>query len=789
MCGAFTDNQPDFSWLMPGEEKQFTQIFMPYKGIGGAKNANKDVVVNFDVENGVAKVGVYLTQPRHVNVCLESRTFADESHIALYTTIFAENVSLSPAQAYVRNIGVSDMDLPAFRLRVSENGRNLIEYVPTSKTVDDIPSPASPAKSPSELTSNEELFINGLHLEQYRHANTASEPYYLEALKRDPLDSRCNNALGLLHFRRGRFATAEAYFRNAIISLTRRNPNPYDGEAYYNLGLCLKMLQRPSEAFDALYKAVWNAAWQASAYYELACLANRHFADPAQALELTQQALRRNVSHHKARHLQIALLRHDGRLNEAQKALDAALELDPMEMGALREKQYLNENKSSEFTAIARGNANLYLEIALDYANAGLFDSAIELLNEAIALPETRLKNALLSYHIAHFFLQKGQMSNAKVQYEKASQQPSDYCFPHHLESVLALQSAIELNPADARAPYYLGNFWYAHRQYELAISNWEHARDLDPKFATVWRNLGLAYCNKLQDLSQAQIAYQTAFALNLNDSRVLFELDQLEKKCNCSQTDRLARLEQYSQLVDERDDLSIERITMLSTLGYFDKAYDLIMARQFHPWEGGEGKVTSQFVLCLVERAKQLIKNGAFDVAIAQLHLALTRPHNLGEGRLPNAQENNIYYHLGVAYDQNGNKKLAQECYVKAAQGMSEPSSAMFYNDQPPDMIYFQGLARQKLGNETDARLIFNTLVEYGLKHLDDEVKLDYFAVSYPTFGVFDDDLNLRNRVHCHYMLCLGYKGLGDVMTAQSHFDHILKLDNSHQGGLVIKD
>ena len=29
MCGAFTDNQPDFSWLMPGEEKRFTQVFMP----------------------------------------------------------------------------------------------------------------------------------------------------------------------------------------------------------------------------------------------------------------------------------------------------------------------------------------------------------------------------------------------------------------------------------------------------------------------------------------------------------------------------------------------------------------------------------------------------------------------------------------------------------------------------------------------------------------------------------------------------------------------------------------
>jgi hypothetical protein len=34
MCGVFTDNQPDFSWLQPNEEKSFEQYFMPYSEIG-----------------------------------------------------------------------------------------------------------------------------------------------------------------------------------------------------------------------------------------------------------------------------------------------------------------------------------------------------------------------------------------------------------------------------------------------------------------------------------------------------------------------------------------------------------------------------------------------------------------------------------------------------------------------------------------------------------------------------------------------------------------------------------
>ena len=44
----------------------------------------------------------------------------------------------------------------------------------------------------------EELFLTGLHIEQYRHATYRPDPYYLEGLKRDPGDIRINNAYGSL---------------------------------------------------------------------------------------------------------------------------------------------------------------------------------------------------------------------------------------------------------------------------------------------------------------------------------------------------------------------------------------------------------------------------------------------------------------------------------------------------------------------------------------------------------------------------------------------------------------
>jgi Tfp pilus assembly protein PilF len=334
MCGAYTDNQPDFSWIQPGEEKRFTQIFMPYKLIGPATNASREAVVRLDVAGETAQIGVYVTRPRRVRVAL----------LCAGAPLYERDAELAPDSALLDTVGLpAGTRAQALTLRVTDGAEQLITYTPLPDQVDPIPAPAQPAPLPQDVPSVEELFLHGLHLEQYRHATYAPEPYYQEGLRRDPNDSRCNNALGRLLYRRGRFAEAEPYFRRAIQRLTARNPNPYDGEPFYNLGLSLRMQGRFREAFDAFYKAAWSAAWQDAAYFELARLASRS-GDVAAALELTERALSRNDQHHQARHLQIALLRRSGRAEAALAASDAALARYRMEYGALWERALLDEN-------------------------------------------------------------------------------------------------------------------------------------------------------------------------------------------------------------------------------------------------------------------------------------------------------------------------------------------------------------------------------------------------------------------------------------------------------------
>lgn len=233
---------------------------------------------------------------------------------------------------------------------------------------------------------------------------------------------------------------------------------------------------------------------------------------------------------------------------------------------------------------------------------------------------------------------------------------------------------------------------------------------------------------------------------------------------------------------MEQRDDLCIERITLYNLIGQHEYAKDLIASRKFHPWEGGEGKVTGQYVICCVELAKKAIKEGNYEEALCLLHETDAYPHNLGEGKLSTAEENEVDYYKGIAYRGLDNEAESIKYLVKATKGLAEPQQAFFYNDQQPDKIFYQGLAWRALGEEGKARSRFNKLIDHGKKHLFDNCKIDYFAVSLPELAIWDDDLNVRNQIHCYYVMALGYSGLGDDTLAEEYYKKVRELDVNKQ-------
>src|SRR5690606_15993816 len=144
---------------------------------------------------------------------------------------------------------------------------------------------------------------------------------------------------------------------------------------------------------------------------------------------------------------------------------------------------------------------------------------------------------------------------------------------------------------------------------------------------------------------------------------------------------------------------------------------------------------------------AKHALEQQNYSQALSLLQEAEHYPENFGEGKLYGTQENDIFYLKGVAYEGLNDLAKAEVFFTKATQGLSEPVRPIYYNDQQPDKIFYQGLAWKKLGDRRKAEEIFKRLIEFAKAHVDDKIKVDYFAVSLPDLLVFDQDLDQRNR------------------------------------------
>lgn len=777
MTGVYTDNQPDFTWLQPYETKTFKQYFMPYKEVGEVKNATIDAAINLEIKEDKAEVIVYTTGVQNDALV----RFKDlDGNIYL-----EEKVNISPKNIFNKNIDINK-EAHEYTLEVINNkGKELSSYTASKEEILQTPEAAKPAKSPEDIKDIEELYLTGLHLEQYRHATYEPESYYLEGLKRSPKDIRINNAYGSLLFRRGLFKESEKYFNTAIERLTEKNPNPYDGEAYYNLGLSLRMQGKLDKAFDAFFKATWNGAWQDSGFYSLAQIAVAK-QDYNESEELINKSLNRNYINTKGRLLKSIILRRLCKYEACELLNKETINIDKLDFGAKIE--LYNETNRSEkaeevlivLKRMLRNDPHNYLELAIDYGYAGQYEDGINLLN----LYENNHPEIL--YYMGYFYNKLNKKEETIKYYNLAEEANSDYCFPNKLYSKLVLEDAIETLDISSRAKYYLGCLLYDKKQYVKAIELWEKSLEEDSFMPTVFRNLALAYFNKLGDSEKCRKALEKAFNLNKNDARVLFELDQLYKKLRINHENRLEFLNENLELVEKRDDLFIEYVTLYNNLERYEEALELIMGRNFHPWKGGEGKVPAQYILAHSEIAKRLLKDGNGKEAIEHLNMCKVYPHNLGEGKLSGAQENKIDYLLGLAYEMIGEYKESTNYLLKASVGLEEPTDAMFYNDQPADTIFYQGLSLRKLGRELEARGRFNKLYDYGEKHIFDEKKIDYFAVSLPDFLVFEDNLNERNQVHCNYLMALGSLGLGKEKKAKILSNNALELDSNHQGLII---
>ena len=769
MAGVFTDNQPDFSWLQPGEEKRFVQYFLPFQGVFPVCAASERVVLGVGAnDDASATVAVYASESMTVRVTIEREGAAPAER----------RIDVDPSGA--RTWRVPDLEAPercTYRV-YDPTGRLLLRYPVEPTGTPPVPKKAQAAPDPTTVGGNEELVLWGRHLEQYRHATFSPEPYYQEALRRDPGDSRANDALGLRQLKRGDLARAERSFRVATERLLAQNPNPYDGEPLFHLALALWYQGKLDEAYDWFYKATWNYATKSYSLLFLARIAATR-GELGQALQFLDAALDENGRNLPAVHLRSVVLRKLGRNDEARRATDESLARFPINHLGTAER--LLHDPSGRWPASLATKPHLMLEIALAYGHAGFTDDALHLIERYLDGGDP---DALVLYLKAHYHRCRAETDDARTALHRAEKIRTTGAFPNQLDIAVVLAETCASDAATAMAAFQLGNYCYAHGDFARAHELWSATARSKPDFPTAHRNLALSFFNKKRDPTAALTAMERAFDRDPTDAQILLELDALSNRVNRTPESRLELLEAHLETVLRRDDGTITYVTLLNLVGRHEEAHRTLTSRRFHPWEGGEGKVSEQYKRALIEMAKRDLAAQRYRAAVERLEAAKRYPPGLGEGKLPTAEaDNEIDFWLGCAHRCRGDEAAAQAAFTAASGGDETPELSLYYNDRPADAIFFQALAWRLLGREDRACRLLCRLGDYGADHAQDPVEVDYFAVSLPDMLVFDEDLDRRNERFCRYLLALGRWGMGSSAEARRELERVRASDCAHQG------
>jgi tetratricopeptide (TPR) repeat protein len=773
MVGAYSDNQPDYSWLQPFEERSFTMNWYPFRDIGGVKNANLEAAVNLEITNGTAKFGFCTTKEfSHAIVRL---TAGDK-------TVLEENISINPAKPYTNQVAVpAGVDEHDVRASLSVDGRELVAYSPVRLTPVPRPAVVTPSPAPDTFTNDEELYLAGLRIDQFHDPKLDADPYWAEVLKRDPGDTEANTGLGLLDLRNARFADAEQHFRKALERLIAKYTTPKNAEPLYYLGVALAAQGKTDEAFDTFYRAAWSQEWKSPAYFSLAEIASAR-GDFGAALNYANSSLDANALNVRAYGLKISALRHLGRVKEAEEVLKfAQSKTDPIDVRLMTEQWLLTRDKSAagelfktlnEFPATAQ-------EIAAEFSDAGLWrDGAEVLAQSASAAPDKTKISPMIYYYLGDFAERLGDAAKASSYRQQAMAQSSEYVFPFQSEAIGVLRDAIAANPSDARAPYYLGNLLFDWQPDE-AVALWEKSAALDPNFPIVWRNLAQPLEHKDDDASRAKAISYLEKAVALPDSYPdhFAELDSLYQASSAPVEKRLALLEQHQSAVVQKDEGLAALIGLKTFAGKPDEAIALLEGRTFSLWEGGTRFNTGEtWADAHLVRGLQRFNAKQFNDALADFESALKPPANLRAEQPGGSHQAELAYWIGCANEALGNLEQAQQSWL-AATVTNAPENRRGNPLVAQAARYFQALAFQKLGQSEKAGPIFQELVDAGtaaLKHAADDTTS---SVSQPA--------NVRIAT-AHYLSGLGHAGLGEKEKAQAEFNAALVAEPDYLGAKI---
>lgn len=733
MVGGYSDNQPDYSWINPGEIREFSQIWYPVKGIKGVKNATDDAAVNFEPTEGnnyrVGYCATTLYENARVIVKYKDRLLMDK------------RIDIDPDKYFLDQVSVPDLsDASALYTALYDaEGNLLVDYRPVVLDEKPLPKVIDGTQPVKEYKTNEELYLAGLRVDQFNNARLDYMDFYNEALSRDSMDARVNIEVGKHYIRQGKWEKAALHLNRAQARLSHDYTNVKNTEALYYLGYLYQMTGNTAKAIDAYWAATWTPDFKHRSFYELAVLAVKD-KDYKQAMDMITQSLYVGGRDLQALTLKAYILRMQGKKEEAQETIRYIQGIDPLDYWSAAEASLATSQGASFLNTGTNHNSKgiiavqELLEVVSNYMTIGATEDALTLLNGAIALGEPYASYPLLYYYKAYNLLKQNNQTEAVACLDKAESLSPLNNYPFRIEEINLFETLLKESPDNSYLHYHLGNLLYYLGQKETGLSHWIRSTELDPSFAIACRNVGFGY-GCLNELDKSMKYYDMAIKANPNDPLLLTESDKIYEQANQSANVRLKRLESYLKTVMKHDDAVMCLLTLYNASGQYDKAIKILDNRHFHLWEGG-GQVHDIYVDSHMLKGMKLLKGKRYKDAIREFELANQYPVNLEVAPSPRGgYEAKVYYLSGVAYEAMNQADKAKECFEKSAN--------TDFRNRLTDLNYYKVKSLRKLSKneEADATLAdMQKSLEHMQKNLMD---------SYAKFGEANQNVQQSNILY----------------------------------------
>jgi len=742
MAGSYSDNQPNFAWLEPYETKQFSQYWYPISGLGTPTFANLHCAFKVDRENGVLKV-----QP---TACYDNATVRVYDDKATYLSVTADLKPEICAEFALENI-------PAYvSVEITVNGKTIAAYTEQNFDNFNMPPVITDMPSAAGMDSADDLYLAGVHVDQYRDPATLPDAYWKEALKRNIRHIPSLIAMAKFEYNRYDLEAAEGYAVRAIEALQLFNERTQSGEAYFAYAQILEAKGDYKKAYDYYYKASWAADCVNKAMTRIAMIDIRR-KDYENAVRHAENALDYGRNNNLAVACAVIANRELGNTAVADALLKKQLAADPLDHTA----RFLAGDK--ELYAVMDSDASqTCLDMAYDFAAMGRYADVVALLEGLVAAkPQAVTKMAW--YALGYFRSLVG--GNSDEAYKTAANTDLGIAYPARFEEIAVLSDAIAKTGAK-EAKMLLGCIYYNKLHYATAAKLWE---ECDDKVAR--RNLAVAYFSHLNRADEALAIMKALTTAYPADQELVYETVVLMNKMGVAPADKIALIKAHTVT---RDDILTELAKAYNQAGEPDSAIDTLMSHDFVPCEGGEHAIADQYMFAYLRKGQTAMEKGDFNGAIDLFRKGQVLPQSLGAGIWNHCKLIPLKFREALCLEAVGEKAAADEIY----RYISTVEIEYFSNMHLKELPFYQALSCDRLNEGVKGRHIITRYLREWSK-IKDTKDNGYFGTT-PFFIPFVDAPEKLRRSQYLYLtaLCDAYRGL-DTANAKLKEAYALNNDN----------